>query len=33
MWRMLYRAFDLIADPRYAGRQTGKRALRAVERR
>jgi hypothetical protein len=22
MWRMLYCSFDLIADPRYAGRQT-----------
>jgi len=33
MWRVLYRTFDLIANPRYAGRQTGRCALRAVERR
>jgi hypothetical protein len=31
MWRVLYRTFNLIANPRYAGRQTGRCALRAVK--
>src|SRR4051812_524230 len=31
--RVLHRALDLIADPRYAGGQTGRRALRPADRR